>query len=152
MERVGQEIYVLFSLDREHYGLPIEVVERVVRAVKVTPLPTPLPHISGMINVEGMLYPLLNLRSLFQKTSRDLELSDQFLLLQEKTSLALWIDQVWGMKEIDPSQKIPAEKLFATKLPLVASALKVDGNIVFLLDPTRLAKEIQAVFSEKKAA
>ena len=51
---------VVFRLDERRYALPLAVVERVVRAVDVTPLPKAPPMVLGVIDVHGRVLPVLN--------------------------------------------------------------------------------------------
>ena len=56
---------VIFTLNEQRYGIPLGVVEMVVRMVAITPLSGGPEFIDGVINVHGKIIPVLNLRCRF---------------------------------------------------------------------------------------
>lgn len=64
------EALVVFRLDERRYALPLSVVERVIRAVEVTPLPKAPPIVLGAIDVQGRVVPVLNVRRRFLMPDR----------------------------------------------------------------------------------
>jgi signal transduction histidine kinase len=67
--------YVLFVLDEQRYTLPLANVEKVVSAVYVTPLPQAPDIVTGIIDVQGQVVPVINLRRRFHLPERTLELT-----------------------------------------------------------------------------
>ena len=57
--------FVVFTLDEQRYALRLSAVERIVRAVEVIPLPETPKIVIGMINVQGRVMPVVNIRSGF---------------------------------------------------------------------------------------
>ncbi len=70
---------IVFRLD-ERYALPLSVVERVVRAVEVTPLPRAPVIVLGAIDVHGRVLPVLNVRRRFRMPDLAISPADWFLL------------------------------------------------------------------------
>jgi purine-binding chemotaxis protein CheW len=89
---------VLFTVSNHKFALPLDCVERVVRAVEVTPLPDMPETVAGVINVHGRLVPVVDMRrrlqpspylqalpaapgrSLPERSLPELELSDQLII------------------------------------------------------------------------
>jgi len=80
MSRADQ--IVIFTLNEQRYGIPLGVVERVVRMVEITRLPSGPEFIQGVINVQGEIMPVLNLRRRFNLVERPVELSDQLIIIR----------------------------------------------------------------------
>jgi len=60
---------VSFRVGSEEYGLDIRSITEVVRPLKVTPLPR-MPHfIEGVINLRGVIIPVVDLRKRFALAS-----------------------------------------------------------------------------------
>src|SRR3712207_6774571 len=92
--------YVVFTLDEHGYALPLSFVERIVRAVEVTPLPKAPEIVLGVINVQGRVIPVVNIRKRFRLPEREIELSDQFIIARTaKRTIALVVDAVGGVAE-----------------------------------------------------
>ena len=60
MREEGQ--FIAFSLDAQRYALPLASVERVIRVVEITPLSKALDIVLGVVNVQGRVIPVINLR------------------------------------------------------------------------------------------
>jgi purine-binding chemotaxis protein CheW len=114
-----------FTLDGHRYALAATVVDRVVRAVAITPLPESPPVVLGCINVQGTITPVISLRRRFSLPDRPLCLTDQLILSQTSTRpVALLVDEVTGTFELDgpllsTDSVVPGVKYLAgiTKLP-----------------------------------
>ena len=87
-------------MDEQRYALPLAAVERMVRAVELTPWPQTPPKILGAINVQGNVLPVISLRRWLARPDRELDLDDQLLLVRSGTRrLALLADQVSGVSD-----------------------------------------------------
>jgi len=70
----------IFALDGVRFALGAEVIERVVRAVEVSPLADAPPGVLGVINLHGRIIPVLDIRPRFGLPSREICLSDHFVI------------------------------------------------------------------------
>lgn len=90
-----------FSLDELRYALPLSAVERVVRAVEITPLPKAPEIVLGVINVKGTIIPVLDVRSRFRLPFRGISCDERFILARTPTRVvALVVDAVSGVLEL----------------------------------------------------
>lgn len=86
---------VIFNLAEQLFALPLTVVIRVVRAVEVTPAPEASEALWGLINVQGQVMPVVNLRHCLKLPRRDIALSDRFVLVRTATQpLVLVVDDI----------------------------------------------------------
>src|ERR1700676_2802779 len=91
---------VVFRLDERRYALPLAVVERVVRAVDVTPLPKAPPMVLGVIDVHGRVLPVLNLRRRFLMSDRQVGPADWFVIAHAaRHTVVLVVDESVGVVE-----------------------------------------------------
>jgi len=56
---------VIFSLDKEYFGLATERVTEISRLETITQIPRSAPHIAGVINLRGQITPVICLREKF---------------------------------------------------------------------------------------
>ena len=104
------EPLVIFHLDEGRYALRLSAVERVLRAVEVTPLPEAPEIVEGAINVQGLITPVINLRKRFDLPAQDLSLNDRFIIARtSRRIVALRVDSVSGVVEPSEQEIIPAE-------------------------------------------
>ena len=96
--------YFVFEAGGRALALPLSCVERVVRAVEVTPLPQRNGRVRGVIHVHGALVPVLDLR--VPEDGADMELwpvrlSDHLVLAQAANGLlAFLVEAVRDVVEI----------------------------------------------------
>ncbi len=84
---------VPFLLDDQRYALHLDVVERVIPAVEITPLPKAPEIVLGLINIRGKIIPVLNIRRRFRLPDRETELTDHFIIANtSKRTVALPAD------------------------------------------------------------
>ena len=108
---------VIFSVENQRYALPLSAVDRVVRAVEVTPLPEGPDVVCGAVNVQGRIIPVINLRRRLGLDEREILISDQFIIARaSKWSIALIVDSVNGVISqsgtdvIDSNEIVPGMK------------------------------------------
>lgn len=124
---------VVFILDEQQYALNLSCVERIVRAVEVTPLPDAPEEVLGVINVEGRVIPVLNTRKRLGLPERELELHDLFIIVSENgRTLALVADQVRPVLEI-PVQEVVSPDRVLPGTGYVQSVAKVDDGMIVVL-------------------
>jgi purine-binding chemotaxis protein CheW len=89
---------MVFKLDAQGYALYLSVVEKVVRAVEITPLPKSPEIVVGVVNWHGRVVPVVNMRARFGLTAREIDLADRFIFARtRKRVVALIADSVDGV-------------------------------------------------------
>ena len=125
---------VLFALDEHCYALPLSVVERVVRAVAITPLPKSPEIVLGIINVRGQVVPVVDLRRRLELSPRELKLEDRFIIaITAKRVVALAADSVAGVREIEDHQVIETGPTLSLA-PYLKGAAKLPDGLVLIYD------------------
>ncbi len=128
------ERLIVFLLDDRQYALDLSVVEMVVRAVEITPLPKAPAVVYGLINVKGILAPALNIRKRFNLPEKDLNLKDQIIIARAKNrTVAMVVDAVQNVIESAELEVVKPETVI-DDLEHVAGIVKLNGDMVFIHD------------------
>jgi purine-binding chemotaxis protein CheW len=123
--------YVVFRLDDQDHGLPLTSVDRIVRAVAVTPLPNPPASVLGVINVQGQIIPVVSLRRLYGLADREIALSDQFIIAHtSRRAAALVVDAVTGVVDYGERDIIVADDILHDLDQMEAVSKHADGNVI----------------------
>lgn len=141
------ERILLFTLDGQRYGVPLAAVERVVRVVEITPLPGGPEFIRGVINVQGRVMPVLDLRRRFGLAERPLELSDQLLITRSAGGdLALLTDSGSEVREC-PEPLVTEAAEILPDLPFLAGVVKLPDGLTLIqnLESLLTPSEAQAI-------
>lgn len=134
------EQLLVFTLDDQYYALRLEAVERVVRAVEITPLPDAPEVVRGIINVQGRIVPVIDLRRCFHFPERQIRLSDQFVISSaSQRAVAFAVDAVHGVVRCSGEAVVPVAEI----LP---GAGAVEG-VMKLMDGMVLIPDIDKVLS-----
>jgi len=128
------ERILVFTLGEERYALPLAVVERIVRAVEVTPLPQAPEIVLGVINAQGRIIPVVDVHRRFRLPPHERRLGDRFIIARtNRRVMALVADDVAGIREITPQEMVSAkvDLPFAGYLRGVA---KLEDGLVLISD------------------
>lgn len=71
---------VAFTLDNCKFALPLPQVERIVNVVEITPLPKAPEAVIGVVNVQGRIIPVVDIRKRFRLPKREMNLNNKFIL------------------------------------------------------------------------
>ncbi|MDP2037348.1 MAG: chemotaxis protein CheW [Ignavibacteria bacterium] len=128
------EKIVLFSLDEPIYALYLSAVERVIQAVEIVPLPKAPDIILGVVNFQGKVIPVIDIRKRFRLPFREISLDDQFIIAKtSKRFVILVVDSVSGVYELDKYQIVDTAEVFPYTSYL-SGITKIDTNIVLIND------------------
>ena len=123
-----------FNLDEQRYGLQLAAVERVVRMVEITPLPKAPQIVLGVINVQGLIIPVVDIRRRFRIPARDIRLSDHLLIARTaRRTVALALDAVIGIVERSAPAVMPAEEILPG-LEYVEGVMKLEDGLILIHD------------------
>ncbi len=123
-----------FAVEGQRYALYLSAVEKIVRAVEVTPLPKAPEIVSGLINMHGQVIPVLNIRRRFRLPEREIGASDQFIIARtSKRTVALCADDVSGVIE-HPEQEVTRAQEILPHMEYVEGVMKLDDGIVLIHD------------------
>ena len=102
---------VVFTLDGQRYALHLENVTRIVRAVEITPLPKAPDIVSGVVNMQGQVIPVINVRRRFCLPQREVQLEDHIIIAAtSKRPVALVVDAAEGVIDYSGDEVIPRKR------------------------------------------
>lgn len=128
---------VVFALDEQRYALRLSVVERVVRVVAITPLPKAPPIVLGVVNFQGRVLPLLDVRQRFRLLPREMHLSDQLVLAHTaRRPVLLLVDKVVGVIERSAEGLVSADRILP-QLEYVEGVTQFEDSLVLIHDLDR---------------
>ena len=125
---------IIFTLDGRSYALPLKNVIKVIYALEIRELPKAPEIISGIINVKGEIFPVVDLRKRFEMKVREIIPDDNFILCDTgKRRIALWIDEVTGVKELAAGNYSETKET----LPyahFIKGVAKIEEDIILIYD------------------
>ncbi|HYE72032.1 MAG TPA: chemotaxis protein CheW [Blastocatellia bacterium] len=125
---------LVFELDERNFAINVDSVIRAIRAVEVTPLPQAPQAVLGVINVQGQVVPVYDLRQRFGLPVRPVSINDQMIIANAgNRSVAIVVNEVHGIVEYDQSQIVQAEQI-VPGVEWIEGLLKMNEKLVVIHD------------------
>jgi purine-binding chemotaxis protein CheW len=125
---------VTFSLDGRKFALYVSAVQRIVQVVEVTALPMAPEIVVGIINLQGTLIPVCDIRMRFRLPPREARLDDRMIIATTANrTVALMVDSVDDVVEI-PQERIVAAEQILPELGYVEGVMKTEDGMVLIHD------------------
>ena len=125
---------LVFAIDGLQFALRVRAVDRVVRAVYVTPLPGAPDVVIGVINVQGRIIPVADVRKRLGLPQREIRLTDHFIIARTSyRTLALVVDEVAGMLEVSDQTVVPSREILRD-FDGVEGAVRLSNELILIHD------------------
>ena len=136
------EQVVVFLLDKEEFGVPIDSVQEIVRVPEeLTHVPKAPPSVEGVINLRGSVLPVIDLRRrLGMPTVERSEGQRVMVFVIDGTRTGFIVDSVAEVLKIQKNAIVQAPYLSSEQSRLLArmANLEKQQRMVQLIDPNQL--------------
>ena len=137
MTSVASDSLVVFQIGEQEFAVGVAAVERVVRAVEVSPLPDAPRGVRGIINLHGRIVPVFDLHSRLGQPGRAVRASDYLIVAHTHwRTVALLVDAVVGVVTGIKGRVTPAAEILPD-MPSIAGVMKLGGGLVLVQDIER---------------
>jgi purine-binding chemotaxis protein CheW len=150
---MAEEQFIIFRLGGQEYGMPIAAVEEIARPPeRITRLPKAPSFVDGMMNLRGIVVPIVDLRRRFDVASKEPGIAERVLVLAiggGKTGFL--VDSVSEVLKVPPDAIRPAPELSAEQMRLIGRIANFDAQsrMILLVDPAQLLDQVEADMLEK---
>ncbi len=131
------EKYVSFVVENEEFGIPILNVQEILRPTEVVRLPGMPPYLLGVMNIRGMVVPVVDLKSRIFGKPCDGGEERRFVVINiGRFTYGALVDRITGVVEVEEKD---LERPSAEKADYLTGVIILgDGRILEVLDPTLL--------------
>lgn len=139
------ESFLVFCEGEHRFGLNLDEVERIEKAVYIEKLLQAPDFVKGVLNYHGELLPIVDIRRIFRLAEREDKLSDIIIIARTGSRvLGIWVERVEGVVEKSADELEDAQRLFLG-LDYVKGIFKYQDNTVLIndLDKFLTDKEIR---------
>jgi purine-binding chemotaxis protein CheW len=135
---------LVFEVGGQRYGLPAADVRELLRAVTLTPLPQAPAIVEGVINVRGVLVPVLDIRGRFHLPPKPPEPTDHLIVARAGGRLvALRVDRAVELTRLEPAAVERAEAV-VPGVAYVAHMAKLPDGLVLVHDLKTFLSQAEA--------
>ena len=122
---------LVFNIEGARIAVDLLHVERVVRAATLAPIPGAPDTVLGMLNLNGIPVPVVNLRKKLGFEDRELETTDEIIIFRrEMALLGIVVDEVEDVVQVKDMDMTPISE--DADLPHLSGATRLNGGIVLV--------------------
>lgn len=125
---------VVFVLDGQRYAFPLATVQQVLPMVAPAPLPEAPAIALGVINLHGLIVPVLDIRRRLGLPPREYGPADRLVVARSsRRLLAVPVDEALGVTEVMMDSIVPPETIFPG-IGRVAGVAPLADGLLFIHD------------------
>lgn len=130
--------FVLFSIEGQSFVIRLNAVKRIARAVSVTRIHNAPDVIEGVVNIQGEIIPVVNLRKRFNLPLREIGIDDHFIVANTKyRSVAVLVDEVKDIIE-SLDDAIVSQQDILPGHESIEGIVKTANNMILIQDLDKL--------------
>ena len=132
---------VVFTLDKDEYGIDVSAVNGILRTKKVTiqSLPGTDKAVEGMINLRGQVNYIFNLRNKFNLMEKEISDESKFIMLNVNDSTTgCIVDEVTDIVKLNDNEIQLAPTFIQGNNNYITGIGKLKDRMIIILDPQKI--------------
>ena len=139
---VEEDQFLTFKLDGQEYGISALKVQEIKRWDKVTPIPNSPLYVRGVLNLRGLIVPIIDLRLFFNLKEIEYTPITAIIVMNVGGRLAgIVVDSVSDVINVSVEQQCAAPEYEGQQnREFIKGLAHVDNKLLILLDMDRMIK------------
>lgn len=140
---VQENKLIVFRLDGEEYAINVKQVGAIEKVLPITRVPSTPSFIQGVINLRGVVTPVIDLKERFHHIKTALEEQTRIIIVHvNDISVGLVIDEANDVVDIKTNQIEPApEVVGASGDDYIKGFIKLEKRLFILLDLEKVLRK-----------
>jgi len=145
--------FISFAIGDDQYGVDIMAVREIKGWSEITHLPKQPDYVRGVLNLRGVIVPIVDLRSRFGQGLTAATVMHVVIIVQMAERLVgLLADRVSDIISVDPAKIKPVPKVAqSTRLDFLSGIVTIDEALIALIELSNLLKKPEAGAEETAA-
>ncbi|MDP4162680.1 MAG: chemotaxis protein CheW [Bacillota bacterium] len=126
---------IVFQLKEKEYAIPVSQVRSIEKVQHITRVPGTVPFVKGVINLRGVVTPIIDLRKRFDLEEGYSDSTRVIIATLEDKEVGLIVDSANDVIDITAdSIEPPPEIVGGTESAFLKGVVKIDNRLLILLD------------------
>jgi purine-binding chemotaxis protein CheW len=127
---------IVFQLQDEEYGIPVHQVRSIEKMQHITRVPRTAPFVKGVINLRGVVTPIIDLRVRFELEEQAYTDSTRIIIVAlDQMEVGLIVDAANDVIDIPVSSIEPRPEVVGNvEVEYITGVAKVDKRLIILLN------------------
>lgn len=134
---------IVFQLKDEEYALEVDYIQTIERMQAVTRIPGTYPFVTGVMNLRGVITPIINLRKRFNLEEKEFDQSTRILVVSKgDLEIGLIVDGANDVIDV-PEEKIEPtpEVVRGVEADYLRGVVKLNNRLFTLLNIDKVIQE-----------
>ncbi|PMC38684.1 chemotaxis protein CheW [Bacillus sp. UMB0899] len=139
---MGDLKVIVFQLQDEEYGIPVQQVRSIEKVQHITRVPRTAPYIKGVINLRGVVTPIIDLRKRFgMQELEDTESTRMIIVSKEDIEVGFIVDSANDVIDIHSDIIEPApEVVGSVEVEYIQGVAKLEKRLIVMIDLEEVLK------------
>jgi purine-binding chemotaxis protein CheW len=130
--------FLAFRIGDRRLAFPLEKVERVIRMAALVPVPEAPEWISGLLNLHGVVMPVISLRSRLELSRKEAHPDDRILVIQTaQRKLGVIAETVEEVVAV-PEETLTKPEGTARDAPLLSAIIQKNDEVYLVLEANEI--------------
>ena len=152
-ELLGQDTvkFIVFQLKDKEYAIEVEVVEGIEKVMPITRVPKTPSYVKGVINLRGLVTPIVDLRERFGMELKDMDDSSRIIIVSlQDFEVGLIVDAANDVLDI-PLQSIEPqpEVVGSVESEFISGVVKVEKRLLVMLNLDKVLQPLKRVTTDE---
>ncbi len=127
---------IVFELENEEYALPVDYVGAIERMQSITRVPAAADFVKGVINLRGVIIPVIDLRTRFNMEKAELTDENRIIIVHlNDDEVGLVVDAANDVIDIPKNIiETPPEVIGSIDIDYIEGVAKLENRLFVLLD------------------
>ncbi len=137
-------LFATFYFGEHFFGLPIDEVIEINRALEITPVPKAPPYVAGVVNLRGQILTAINLAhriGLECESEKGTNSLNNVIIGHRDEPVSLLVERIGDVMSVPKGQiEPPPDMIAGVDIRYVRQVCKLPGQLLIILD----SEELQA--------
>lgn len=136
--------YIILRFDSEQYGIDISYIDNIVRLMPITRVPHTQPYFLGVINLRGVIIPVMSMREKFDLPFKENTGATRILIIKyDGADIGVLVDEVKEVVTLndDSVEKVTSDDVEARSY--VTGVGKYNDTLISILNIPALIADIE---------
>ncbi len=133
---------IIFQLKDEEYAIEVDHVQSIERMQPVTRIPRTESYVTGVMNLRGVITPIVNLRTRFGIEEKEFDNSTRILVIKkDQVEIGFIVDGANDVLDIPLASIEPTPEVVGeVEVEYLRGVVKLDNRLVTLLELDSIMK------------
>jgi purine-binding chemotaxis protein CheW len=142
---------IVFQLLDMEYAIDVEIVQSIEKVLSITRVPKTPAYVKGVINLRGIVTPIVDLRERFGLTSKEMDDSTRIIIVTlDEFDVGLIVDAAKDVLDIPVDSIEPQPEVVGSiESDFISGVAKVGKHLLVMLNLDKVLEPVKRVTSNE---